>query len=191
MSTDINGVQLCIVAKADRDDVGIALLIDGGQSAKALALQVLNLGRCKFTHAFFFLVLFDASVRGTGSLSLSRSYRAVRRPYAHTDSGMKTTRMPTHHATACPIVATSGWLSSSPRTALTISETGWCSAKARSQLGILCVGTNALLAKVNGKSQMKPPDCAASTLLTINPIVAEIHEKAKLVSRRIAAAANQ
>src|SRR5712691_3574002 len=50
MSTDINGVQLCIVAKADRDDVGIALLIDGGQSAQALALQVLNLGRSKFTH---------------------------------------------------------------------------------------------------------------------------------------------
>src|SRR5205085_5273438 len=46
-------------------------------------------------------------------------------------------------------------------------------------------------AKVNGKSQMKPADCAASTLLTASPIVAEIHEKAKLVSRSSPAAANK
>ena len=84
-----------------------------------------------------------------------------------------------------------GVLRSSPRTALMIRVTGWCSAKARSQLGILAVGTNALLAKVNGKSQMKPADCAASTLLTNNPMVADIHEKAKLVSKSIPAAANQ
>lgn len=71
----------------------------------------------------------------------------------------------------------------SPRVALTICVTGWCSAKVRSQVGILAVGTNALLAKVNGKSQMKPADCAASTLFTNNPIVAEIQEKAKLVSK--------
>src|SRR5947207_2526117 len=31
-------------------------------------------------------------------------HRAVRRPYAHTDSGMKMTRMPMHHASACKIV---------------------------------------------------------------------------------------
>ena len=46
------------------------------------------------------------------------------------------------------MVEASGVLRSSPRTALTISETGWCSAKARNQSGILFVGTNALLAKV-------------------------------------------
>ena len=69
-----------------------------------------------------------------------------------------------------------------PRVALTICVTGWCSAKARNQVGILSVGTNALLAKVNGKSQTKPADCAASTVLTDKPTVAEIQEKAKLVS---------
>src|SRR5579884_419737 len=100
-------------------------------------------------------------------------------------------RMPTHHASACQMVEASGLLRSRPRTALTISETGWCSAKARSQFGILEVGTKALLAKVSGKSQMKPADCAASTLLTSRAINAEIHEKAKLVSMRIPAAANQ
>src|SRR5437016_14212435 len=56
---------------------------------------------------------------------------------------------------------------------------------------MLSVGTNALLAKVNGKSQMKPADCAASTLFTNNPIVAEIHEKAKLVSKSSPTAATQ
>jgi len=79
----------------------------------------------------------------------------------------------------------------SPRVALTICVTGWCSAKVRSQFGMLCVGTNALLAKVNGKSQMKPADCAASTLFTDKPIVAEIHEKAKLVSKSSPTAANK
>src|SRR6516225_3966981 len=91
---------------------------------------------------------------------------------------MKTTRMPTHQAIAIQIVEASGWLRMSPRVALTIWVTGWCSAKVRSQVGMLCVGTNALLAKVNGKSQTKPADCAASTLLTDNPIVAEIQVKA-------------
>jgi hypothetical protein len=71
-----------------------------------------------------------------------------------------------HHASACQIVEASGWFNKSPRTALTINETGWCSAKARSQSGILRVGTNALLAKVSGKSQMKPADWAASTVRT-------------------------
>src|SRR5215471_20542794 len=56
---------------------------------------------------------------------------------------------------------------------------------------MLCGGTNALLAKVNGKSQMKPADCAASTLLTASAIVAEIHEKEKLVSKSIPTAATQ
>jgi hypothetical protein len=95
---------------------------------------------------------------------------------------MKTTRILTYQMSDCQIAGISGWLSRSPRTALTTSETGWCSAKARNQLGMLCVGTNALLAKVNGKSQIKPADWAASTLLTTNPIVAEIQENAKLVS---------
>src|SRR5579859_504589 len=104
---------------------------------------------------------------------------------------MKTIRIPTHQATACKMVGPSGALVSSPRTALTINETGWCVAKTLSQSGILCGGTKALLAKVNGKSQMKPADCAASTVRTSNPIVAEIHEKAKLVRMRMAAPANQ
>ena len=38
---------------------------------------------------------------------------------------------------------------------------------------------------------MKPADCAASTLLTTSPTVAEIHEKAKLVSSKSPAAATQ
>ncbi len=56
---------------------------------------------------------------------------------------------------------------------------------------MLFVGTKALLAKVKGKSQIKPADCAASTVLTNRPMVADIHEKAKLVSRSKPAAANQ
>lgn len=79
----------------------------------------------------------------------------------------------------------------SPRVASTICVIGWCSAKARSHGGMLCTGTNALLAKVNGKSQMKPADCAASTLLTDKPTVAEIHEKAKLVSKSSPTAASK
>ncbi len=51
--------------------------------------------------------------------------------------------------------------------------------------------TKALLAKVSGKSQMNPADCAASTLWTSRPIVAEIHEKAKLTSRIMPKAASQ
>src|SRR5713101_1232435 len=104
---------------------------------------------------------------------------------------MKTMIMPTHQAIAIQIVVGSGWLRISPRVASTIFVTGWCSAKARSQGGMLCTGTNALLAKVNGKSQMKPADCAASTLFTDNPIVAEIQENAKLVSKRSPTAANK
>ena len=96
---------------------------------------------------------------------------------------MKTMSMPTHHAIAIQIVCGSGWLRISPRVALTICVTGWCSAKACSHGGMLSTGTNALLAKVKGKSQMKPADCAASTLFTDKPIVAEIQEKAKLVSK--------
>ena len=104
---------------------------------------------------------------------------------------MKTMRMPTHQAIAIQIVEASGWFRISPRVALTICVTGWCSAKVRSQVGMLAVGTNALLAKVNGKSQMKPADCAASTVFTDNPIVAEIQENAKLVSKSSPTAANR
>src|SRR5437764_15121136 len=123
--------------------------------------------------------------------SYSHTHRAVRRPYALTDRGMKTMRMPTHQAIAIKIVEASGLLRISPRVASTICVTGWCSAKARSHGGMLSTGTNALLAKVNGKSQMKPADCAASTLFTINPIVAEIQENAKLVSKSSPTAANK
>ena len=47
--------------------------------------------------------------------------------------------------------------------------TGWRSAKPRSQVGRLAVETKALLAKVSGKSQMKPADCAASTTVDEQP----------------------
>ena len=100
-------------------------------------------------------------------------------------------RMPTHQAIAIQIVLGSGWLRISPRVASTICVTGWCSANTRSAGGKVSTGTNALLAKVNGKSQMKPADCAASTLLTDNQIVAEIQEKAKLVSKSSPTAANK
>src|SRR5260370_24700603 len=102
---------------------------------------------------------------------------------------MKTMSIPTHQAIAIKIVEASGLLRISPRVASTIFVTGWCSAKARSHGGMVSTGTNALLANVNGKSQMKPADCAASTLLTDKPIVAEIQEKAKLVSKSSATAA--
>ena len=42
----------------------------------------------------------------------------------------------------------------------------------------ISVGTNAEETKVSGNIQMKPADCAASTLLTDIPISAEIHENA-------------
>src|SRR5260221_9189429 len=96
---------------------------------------------------------------------------------------MKTARMPRPQASACQPVEPTDWPSSSARTESTKTETGWCSAKPRSQVGIDATGTNALLAKVSGKSQMNPADCAASTLCTSNPMTAEIHEKAKLTSR--------
>ncbi len=82
--------------------------------------------------------------------SYSHTHRAVRRPYALTESGMKTMRMPTHQAIAIQIVEAFGWLRMRPRVASTICVTGWCSAKARSHGGMLSTGTNALLAKVNG-----------------------------------------
>jgi hypothetical protein len=51
-------------------------------------------------------------------------HRAVRRPYTRAASGMKITSRPTHQASACPMAAASGWLSSSPRTALITTEIG-------------------------------------------------------------------
>ena len=59
---------------------------------------------------------------------------------------------------------------------------GWLFANARSPAGIEVVGTNALEAKVNGNSQMKPADCTASTLRTASPTVAPTQEKAKLIN---------
>src|SRR5713101_2170616 len=60
------------------------------------------------------------------------------------------------------------------------TEIGLCHPKVRNHPGMHATGTNALEAKVRGKSQMNPPDCAASTLRTSRPINAEIQEKAKL-----------
>jgi hypothetical protein len=69
MPTNINGIQLRIVAEANGYDVRVALLIDGSQPAKPLALQVLDLGRCKIAHNFFLLILFDADVKSKMSVS--------------------------------------------------------------------------------------------------------------------------
>src|SRR5579863_9229623 len=102
---------------------------------------------------------------------------------------MNTTRIAAHQTTDCQPSAPTGWPSSSARTASTKTDTGWWLANPCSQSGILSTGTNALLAKVSGKSQMNPADCAASTLWTSSPMVAEIHEKAKLTSRISAMAA--
>src|SRR5215813_13491127 len=99
--------------------------------------------------------------------------------------------MPTHQARASQPSEVTDSPRIQPRTALTMTETGWCSAKARSQSGIEAVGTNALLAKVSGKSQMKPPDWAASGLRTSKAIAAPIHEKAKLTSNSNPPAASQ
>src|SRR5207249_4692952 len=81
-------------------------------------------------------------------------------------------------------VVSAGFTLKRPRNASDSTVTGLCSAKGRSQLGIVETGTNALDAKVSGNIQMNPPDCAASTLRTASPMKAEIHEKAKLIPIR-------
>src|SRR5205085_10716006 len=56
--------------------------------------------------------------------------------------------IPTSQATAAQPSAPTGQPRKSARTVSMISVSGWCVAKARSQPGMLLVGTNALLAKV-------------------------------------------
>src|SRR3984893_2777616 len=103
---------------------------------------------------------------------------------------MKTRRMPTIQAAdwirahwVSPVVS-AGLTWKRPRRESARTETGLCCAKPRNQLGIVATGTKALDANVRGKSQMKPPDWAASTLRTSSPINAEIQEKAKLTPNR-------
>src|SRR2546426_7552292 len=81
-------------------------------------------------------------------------------------------------------VVSAGFTWKRPRSASDRTVTGLCSAKGRSQLGIVETGTNALEANVRGNIQMNPPDCAASTLRTASPMKAEIQEKAKLIPMR-------
>src|SRR6266516_6531673 len=62
---------------------------------------------------YLILITIQHATEGATTITLiliSWSYVqcAVRRPYAHTSSGMKTTRIPTHHASACQMVAASG-----------------------------------------------------------------------------------
>src|SRR5437667_2838549 len=81
-------------------------------------------------------------------------------------------------------VVSAGFTWKRPRNASDSTVTGLCSAKGRSQLGIVETGTNALDAKVSGNIQMNRADCGASTLRTASPMKAEIEEKVKLISIR-------
>ena len=67
----------------------------------------------------------------------------------------------------------------SARIESTVAVTGWCSANARSQLGIVAVGANVELAKTSGKIGRNPATCAVSGSPTSMPISANIHENAK------------
>ena len=53
-----------------------------------------------------------------------------------------------------------------------------------------CVGTNALLAKVSGKTITKVSHCTASTLFAMSPTIAANHEKASVKTNRISAINN-
>src|SRR6266550_9291456 len=81
-------------------------------------------------------------------------------------------------------VVISGFTWKRPRRASARTEIGLWRANVCSQMGIVATGTKALEAKVRGKGQMNPPDCAASTLRTRRPMKAEIQEKAKLTPSR-------
>src|ERR1700754_98671 len=65
---------------------------------------------------------------------------------------------------------------SSARTVSTTSVIGLTFANASSQPGIESAGTNAEDTNVNGKTQMKPADCAVSGSFTDSPTNALIHE---------------
>src|ERR1700716_2602220 len=101
-----------------------------------------------------------------------------------TERGTKTSRIPAIQAAdwiraqRVSAVVSAGFTWKRPRSASARTETGLCWANACNQPGMVETGTKALEAKVNGKSQMNPPDCAASTLRTSSPIKAEIQEKA-------------
>ena len=56
MSTNIDGLVLRIVAKANRDDMQIAFPIGGCHSPKSLTLQILDLFWSESTHLFPFLL---------------------------------------------------------------------------------------------------------------------------------------
>ena len=56
------------------------------------------------------------------------------------------------------------------------------SANTCSHVGMLSVGTKAELAKVRGKSQMKPADWTASTVFMLSAMTTPIHENANDVS---------
>src|SRR5260370_9538427 len=88
--------------------------------------------------------------------------------------------MPAIQASACHGALPRGCPLNQPRSEFTVTVTGLWLAKPRSQDGMPWVGTNADEANVSGNSQMKPPDCAASTLLTDRPISTPIQENPKL-----------
>jgi hypothetical protein len=54
VASNIDGIQLWIVAKAHRYDMGLALTIDRCEPSKALALQIFNLCRSKDAHLISF-----------------------------------------------------------------------------------------------------------------------------------------
>ena len=62
---------------------------------------------------------------------------------------------------------------------MTVTLTGWYSAKPCIQLGSLSSGTNAVEQNVSGNSQVKPPTGAASTVLTLSPMTAEIQAESE------------
>ena len=78
------------------------------------------------------------------------------------------------HALEC----TAPGLPKSTRAACTVALNGFHSATCRSQAVIRTGLTNALDTNVTGKSQIRPPEVAASGVRTDRPISAPIHEKA-------------
>src|SRR5262249_6316640 len=102
----------------------------------------------------------------------------VRRNF-HVASGMKTTMTNADQPSASHMLLPGELPLNKFRQASTVTLTGLCSAKPCSQLGMVPTGTKAELANVKGKSQINPPDCAASTEETLNPMSTAIQEKAK------------
>src|SRR5207248_5976864 len=92
---------------------------------------------------------------------------------------MNTTRMPMIHARLTQRGCQTGppWVRA--RMAFTVWVIGLLRANAWSHEGIVCTGTNAELAKINGKTQTNPAAWAASGSRTLMPMNAEIHENAR------------